>query len=74
MISIVPLIVTILGIVVVAVFDLNNKCGLIVSSDFPSEFPSPQLPFVDYEIMLKLLPEAIKIALVSFSEGLLISK
>ncbi|OTG81887.1 sodium-independent anion transporter [Acinetobacter sp. ANC 4558] len=69
----VPLLLVILGIA--SVFFLNlQHIGIKTVGEIPSGFPALHLPFWNLDLVLKLLPGAIMIAMISFVESLSIAQ
>ncbi len=54
-------------------FELT-RLGVAVVGDVPAGFPIPQLPVIDKEILLTILPTAAIVALIGFMEAISISK
>lgn len=67
------LILVILSIVVVIITQWNKE-GLAIVGAVPSGLPGFQLPMIDITSVIKVLPLAILIALVSFIESIAIAK
>src|ERR1044071_180111 len=67
------LIVCIVAIIVSWVFRLEKR-GLAVVGDFPSGLPAFALPDVSWKEIQQLVPAAIGIALLTYTEGILLAR
>jgi sulfate permease, SulP family len=69
----VPLILVIISIGIAYLFNLNS-IGIQTVGEVPSGFPTLNMPFWNLELILKLLPGATMIAMISFVESLSIAQ
>ena len=69
----VPLFLVILSISCVFIFNLQ-AIGIKTVGTIPSGFPTLQMPFWNLDLILKLLPSATMIAMISFVESLSIAQ
>ena len=69
-----PLVLTIVGTLIVQVLELDTKYNIQTAKNFPDLPPTPGFPVVSSNIVFALIPDAVKISIVSFSEALLIAK
>ena len=69
----VPLILVIMSIATAYLFNLNS-IGIQTVGEIPSGFPALNMPFWNLELILKLLPGATMIAMISFVESLSIAQ
>lgn len=67
------LVVTVLGIVVVYLFKLDQN-GLNIVRDVPSGLPKLSLPSIDSSRISELFPIALTLALIAFMEAISVSK
>ncbi|HET9661120.1 MAG TPA: SulP family inorganic anion transporter [Thermomicrobiales bacterium] len=67
------LIMVALSIVIVSVFDLTEK-GVAVVGTVDRAFPTPALPIVDLGALLTLVPGALAIVVVGYSESISVAK
>lgn len=66
------LIAVVVGAVAVRFFDLSHDVAIV--GDVPRGLPSLELPTLNWEMMKGLLPTALTIALVSFTESISVGK
>lgn len=69
----IPLILVVCGIGAVMYFGLTTQ-GIKTVGEIPSGFPPLALPYWSWELVLKLLPGATMIAMISFVESLSIAQ
>ncbi|MGM9987224.1 MAG: SulP family inorganic anion transporter [Bacillaceae bacterium] len=67
------LVVVMLSILIVYLFQLNQK-GVSIVGEVPKGFPMISLPSIDFSMLQSLLPMALTIALLGFMESLSIGK
>ncbi len=68
-----PLLVVILGILLMRWFT-NYFEGVEIVKDIPKGLPSFEIPTIDYELFLKLIPIALTLAFIGFLQGISIAK
>jgi len=68
-----PLIAVVVSVIVVAVFDLQDE-GVSVVGQIPSGLPTPKVPDVAWADLRDLLPAALGIALVGYSDNVLTAR
>jgi high affinity sulfate transporter 1 len=68
-----PLLAVVLSLVVVSVFDLTED-GISVVGPIPAGLPTPALPDIGWSEVATLLPAALGIALVGFSDNVLTAR
>jgi len=61
------------AIVVVAVFDMDER-GVAIIGDVPSGLPGIVIPNMDLETLRALIPAALTVALIGYTEGISIAK
>lgn len=67
------LLLVVISIVVVSLFDLNDK-GVAVVGSVDRAIPLPALPIVDLRQLLKLVPGVFAIVIVGYSESISVAK
>lgn len=65
--------VVVLGSLAAWIFDLQGR-GVAIVGDVPAGLPGLSVPGLDFEILQKLLPTAVVIALVGFMESISVAK
>lgn len=69
-----PLLVTLLGTLAVAAFDLDQRAGVSVVGRVPTGLPPLTWPTVDLALWGTLLPTALAISLVGYTESISVAK
>lgn len=69
-----PLLIVVGGIILVMVFNLDERAGVSVVGDVPSGFPPLTLPLFDLSLWRLLLPTALAIAFVGYMESISVAK
>lgn len=68
-----PIVVVILGLLVSYLLNLEGL-GISIIGHIPSGLPSFQYPQLSYELVVKLIPIAITLAIISYTEAISIGK
>ncbi|WP_010523224.1 SulP family inorganic anion transporter [Aquimarina agarivorans] len=68
-----PIIIVVLGLLVSYFLNLK-ELGISIIGHIPSGLPSFQYPQLSYELVLKLIPIAITLAIISYTEAISIAK
>ncbi len=68
-----PLLVVILGILLMKWFT-NYFEGVAIVKDIPKGLPPFEIPTINYELFLKLIPVALTLAFIGFLQGISIAK
>ena len=69
-----PLVVVVLGLVFGYFFDLGDAYNVSIVRDVPQGLPSPSLPDLSWGAIMDLLPIALTISLIGFTESIAVAK
>lgn len=69
-----PLVVVVLGLVFGYFFDLGDAYNVSIVRDVPQGLPSPSLPDLSWASITDLLPIALTISLIGFTESIAVAK
>ena len=69
-----PIVYIVIASMIVSFPALDKKYGITMTQSLSSEFPAPIWPYITWENFTGQLVSSVKISLVAFTEGLLITK
>lgn len=69
-----PLVVVVLGTIIVGLFGLQEQANISVVGEVPAGLPSLVIPIFDLKLWQNLLPTALTISLVGFTESISLAK